>query len=244
MTTIAYIPLHYGSEYLHWVLRSIRPFVDEIVIMYYPKPCASTKRDNPDTRDQLFSIAKPFNVVWEDRRNCNLTWGQRCDEALALIKNRFKADIAMVTDADEVWDPKHLMACLKFVQDNKASENLVTMRHFWRSFSRICDDEARPRRFNILNGVKQRLAYIPRELGDVYHFGYAQTSELMYYKWDMSDHRGELRPNWFKDKWDVNSQEDVHPVAGDNYWTPKHFDKNKIAHLVGDHPYFNLEVIS
>lgn len=246
MSTIAYIPLHYGADYLPWTLRSIRPHVDEIIIMYYAEPCVRASIPCPDKRDVMYDIAMEYDAWWSDRPNCRLSWGQRCDEALELVYELWpEMDVAMVSDSDEVWDSAHLQACIELAHKGTAKEYLVTMQHYWRSFDWVCHDEARPRRFNKLHNYTEPTNYLPREIGNAHHFGYAIRDGLMRYKWIMSDHRGELRKGWLDDIWSswMPGDKDVHPVCGDGYWNPQPFDKSEIIDLVGDHPFYDLEMI-
>jgi hypothetical protein len=66
----------------------------------------------------------------------------------------------------------------------------------------------------------------------------------MNYKWLIHGHKGELRPNWHQQKfrnWHPGMT-DVHPT-NDDFWDPVPYDKYQIEGLIGDHPYFPLEII-
>jgi hypothetical protein len=60
MKTFAYIPLHYGAEYLNEAIKTIEPLVDKILIFYTAKPSFGTFTDLfncPESEEQLHSIA-------------------------------------------------------------------------------------------------------------------------------------------------------------------------------------------
>ena len=54
MKTLAYIPLHYGREYLEACITSIEPHVDKILILYTESPSYGQNRGlrNPETREE------------------------------------------------------------------------------------------------------------------------------------------------------------------------------------------------
>jgi len=66
----------------------------------------------------------------------------------------------------------------------------------------------------------------------------------MQYKMSIHGHKNEFRPNWFAEKFMAwkPGMTDVHPTSVD-VWTPELYDKSLIEDVVGDHPYFHLEMI-
>jgi len=83
----------------------------------------------------------------------------------------------------------------------------------------------------------------------IYHFGYAQRPELVRYKMPIHGHRAEFRQppdQWWEEKFVAwrpgNAVEDVHPVCA-GIWTPRPFDKSELPQLMGEHPYWDVEII-
>lgn len=246
MKVVAYYALHYGSEWLKWSLRSIRNHVDEIIIVYTPGPSFGhgTKAVCPDSRAELMFIVEPFDVLWSEISRSH--WeGNHRDAAVEMCIEE-GADIIMPVDHDELWDPVMLSKSLEFVMGSSQKYFLVHMQHYWRSVGYVCYDDAAPQRFIKAKETRTgAVTYIPREFGNVHHYGYAQSVELMRYKWLIHGHLGELRPNWLDEifiPWQPGMK-DVHPTNEKNFWDPVPFDKTQLEHLIGDHPYYEMEII-
>lgn len=243
MKVIAYYAIHYGKEWLYHSIKSVIDYVDEVRVYYTPNPSHghTTKLKNPDSINELLDICRQFGVVWSEEKPRYRWEGEQRDHAVRDCFNN-GADIVMVVDADEIWDPTHLDACLQYVKSTDAAIYRVGMRHFWRSVNWVCNDDASPVRFIKID--KQ-----PKELyvgyGLVNHFGYAQSAALVRYKESIHGHKNEWRPYWYEDKF-LNWRPgigDVHPTCENGFWNPEPFDKTTIAHLIGDHPYYNVELI-
>jgi hypothetical protein len=242
MTTFAYYGLHYGKEWLFHSMRSVVDFVDRIYVFYTPIPSHghTTEFINPDREAELYDIALQFNAVWYS--GIYGKWeGQHRDFAVNTCADD-GADIVMVVDSDEIWDPFVLTKALEIVDDGVGRNWRVSMRHFWRSLGWICDDGAMPVRF-IKPKHKVSDVYVPANL-KCWHMGYAQSERLIRYKMSIHGHKNEIRPNWFSNifqSWEPGMA-DVHPTNV-NFWDPKPFDREQIVHLAGDHPYYNLAII-
>jgi len=245
MKVVAYYALHYGQEWLEWSLQSIRQFVDEIIIVYAPAPSFGhgTNAVCPDTREDLMDIAKEYDVLWSDVKNSH--WeGNHRDAAVQMCIDE-GADIIMPIDHDEIWDPITLRKTLDFVMSSSQQNYIVPMQHYWRSVGYVCYDEARPLRFIKPKADNKDTAYTPKEYGNVYHFGYAQSVALMRYKWLIHGHLAELRPNWLEKifiPWQPGML-DVHPTNERNFWDPVPFNRLHLEHLIGDHPYYDVDLI-
>ncbi len=245
MKTIAYYGIHYGSEWLEWSMRSIEPYVDDILVLYSDKPSHGHGTDIPcpDSKQDILSIANKHGVVWAEM-NSSRWEGDHRDQAVETCFD-MGADIVMVVDHDEIWESGMLQLCLRFVKDSPARNYLVHMQHYWRSVSWVCYDECMPVRFHKKPNETAGDVYIPREYCNVHHYGYAQSSPLIAYKWLIHGHLGELRPNWYQQKfldWKPGGK-DVHPTNYEEFWNPVPFDKTELVNLIGDHPYYNLGII-
>lgn len=242
MNVIAYYAIHYGAEWLYWSMRSIKDFVDDIVVVYSEAPSHGhgTNATCPDDREVLKHIAGRFDANWVDITGSR--WeGHHRDEAVSICAG-MGADTILVVDHDEIWEPEHLRKSLEFVRQSPHRNFLVPFQHYWRSVGWVCHDEAMPVRFHRPEGEGN--AYVPREYGKVHHYGYAQTSSLIEYKWRIHGHFDELRPDWYEKTfllW-IPGMGDVHPTNVD-FWTPEKFDRQKLELLIGDHPFYKMDII-
>jgi len=246
----SYTILHYGESYLAHSLRSIAPVVDHSYILYNNHPSHGHRTDTPpiESRDELMASI-PANE-WS-----KLTWidtdfwdeGRQRDYALSVASQN--ASLVLVCDYDECWHPHVLDKALNHVwQMNGARNWLINFRHAWRSFNFMCDDQNWPVRI-IDTRHSGGVGYVPKELGDIYHFGYAVTDKVMRYKWECHGHKDELRPNWYEEKWQAwPPVDDCHPTNGKNdegvgWWNPKPFDKRELPYVLHSHPWFNVDKV-
>lgn len=247
----SYTILHYGLSYLQVALKSAYPFMDRLNCFYTPHPSHGHKVDIPpiETEDELFGtamLAIPDKLVW----NTTDFWqeGQQRNYAVGKCA-RDGADLILVLDYDEVWHPEVLNRALSYVWNtNSAKDWLINFTHLWRSFNWVCVDDAWPVRI-IDTRHNSGVAYLPRELGPIYHFGYAISDRVMRYKLSIHGHKNELRPEWYEEKWQAwPPQENCHPTNGrkdngEGWWNPKPFDKMLLPEIMRKHPYWNLERI-
>lgn len=241
MIIVASYILHYGKEWLHWSMRSVAPFVDSIFVFYTPEPSHghTTTLDCPDSRDELFRIAARFGVQWYE--GAYRHEGEHRDFAVNTCMTEASADMVLVVDADEVWDPVLLSDVLTKARDSDARVLRVHASHFWRSVNWICYDEAMPVRVIKRSGDGE--GCVGRRPG-FWHFGYAQSPETVRYKMSIHGHKNELRLGWFEKKflaWRPGIG-DVHPTNVD-FWNPEPFDRTELFELVGDHPYYKEGII-
>lgn len=245
MISALYI-LHYGKTWLHWSMRSVRDFVDEVYVFYTSTPSHGhqTVLHNPETREELYEISMGHHAVWHDCpafRN----EGEHRTYAMEICK-KAGSDLVLVVDADEIWHPEVLSRALTFVKSEQMSQSYrVGMRHFWRSLKWICDDEAMPTRF-VKPCATGGIGYLdPVRIGKAFHMGYAQPPSIIEYKQSIHGHKGEWRNGWFEQKflpWNPLIR-DVHPTCVD-YWNPKPYkDNGELEYLVGDSPYFGMDII-
>lgn len=239
MKIIASYILHYGKEWLYWSMRSVAPFVDKIRVFYTPKPSHGhgTELACPDSENELFYIAGEFGAVWH--KGTYMHEGEHRDFAIKACVDA-GADLILVVDADEIWDPDVLSNALTQACEGNAYAWRVHASHFWRSVNWICYDEAMPVRIIKPSGHGEGYVIGP----GFWHFGYAQSPELMRYKMSIHGHKNELRPGWFEEKflgWKPGMG-DVHPTNRD-FWNSEPFDRQKLVDLIGDHPYYKDGII-
>jgi len=247
MNIHSYTVLHYGASYLPYALRSVYDYVDRLHVIYTPTPSHGTLTDAapPDSRDELLTAAYTYNpghkIDWYDIEHITQEGPQR-DMAVRICKDA-GADMILVVDCDEVWTADTLRAALAHAwQANIVRDWLINFTHFWRSFDYVCKDNNWPVRIIDLRH-DTGVGYIPVELGDIYHFGYAVTNDIMEYKWQIHGHKAEMRPDWWG-KWDAwPPAEDCHPTNDNNWWMPQPFDKSQLPELMRQHPFYEMDRI-
>ena len=156
----------------------------------------------------------------------------------------------LVLDCDEIWNSEVLQRVLEYAwNENKARNWLINFTHLWRSFEWCCRDQNWPVRIIDLRHKNDSVAYLPKELGEIYHFGYTVSDKLMRYKWEIHGHKAELRPGWLDKHWSWwPPQENCHPTndrneEGVGFWNPELFDKRELPLLMRNHPFYGLKKI-
>lgn len=237
--------LHYGKDYLPYAIRSVYDQVDLCHIFYTPTPSHGhqTNIPPPEKRDELIAAAYDYDpddkVLWYDMVNVTHEGPQR-DLALRTVRDA-GADLVLVADCDEIWPDDLAAEFLGLVERSNSARNwLANMVHFWRSFGWACSDQGWPVRIIDLRQAGGT-AYLPRESGRIYHFGYAVRDKIMRYKWRIHGHKNELRPEWFDTKWGVwPPPGDCHPTNDKGFWHPEPFDKTQLPAFMKAHPFYDL----
>lgn len=246
MKTVAYTALHYGRDYLDAAIRSVIDHVDELHVIYTPVGSHGHRTDAtcPETRDELYEIAYTaarHKLMWHEG-----VWPYEGAQREAIHQYAPDADLILVLDADEVWTDGLASAALEFARTANVRRIRVPMLHLWRSFRRgFAHDPAYPHRI-IVPGAPESETTLPTwsEHERIWHFGYAQRSEIVAYKLLTHGHRGEFRRDcdWFNDVFMTNRQYDCHPVGSDA-WNCEPIDQANLPLPLFDHPYRWLEVI-
>lgn len=248
---IACCALHYGKEYLAWAVRGVQDAVDEVHIFYTREPSygfRDTTRSCPDSEAELRREASRFAtkpVLWHDVTGVQGE-GEHRDLMIAEAQRR-SAEMYLVFDADEVWNPDSAKVSLDYAwNQNSAGRWLANFWNFFHSFEymvidhftpvRIVDMRHYPFKNDALLGAAQPIP--------VLHFGYAQTLATMDYKFSCHGHKAEFKPGWFERfvKWNLGDV-DMHPCIN-NFWIPERTwpqVKVQLSELMVDHPYFGKE---
>lgn len=258
---VAVMALHFGAEYLAWAIRGIQDAVDEIHIHYAPEPSYGYTKGlfNPDSEQDLRKQATRF--LTKPLRWFTVTGTSQEGRHRALMDTSAReadADLYIVIDADEVWDPESARATLDAVYAaNRAGRWLTRFHNFWRSFAWQVDDQFMPIRIvdcrhPLVDPKTGRGndAYLDETLQPwpVFHFGYVQTLKTMRYKLSVHSHTDEMRAGWLEDKfipWQPGDT-DCHPTARD-LWTPRPTSPEvavKVRELLHDHPYLDLDLVA
>jgi hypothetical protein len=245
---IAYCPLHYGSDYLGWAIKSVYDYVDRIYILYSPTPSQgfNTQFKNPDSREKLkesaFLFGDPGNKIkWTEG-----SWRNEGEhrDAIKGLTSDLDVDMILALDADEIWPEEGITSLIEEAEKSGVNINRIRMETLWRSFSWHCSDNMWPIRLICPNRPegKADLGLDPEIR--IYHFGYARKLEDIEYKLQVQGHRGEWRSDWWGRyrTWPESGNNDFHPVCH-NVWNISPFDRNKLPSYMSEHPYFNLEII-
>lgn len=243
---IAVTRLHYGLDYLPWVIKSSAPIADKHVILYTEQSSFRPElgRDGcPDSREALQAAAiqaDPERVVWVEGRPIDIYQAaQVIPEAYAILE----------LDADEVISPQLCQTIRRLLTERElgAAVYRLPMMHHWRSFNYICRNPGWPTRLFFPRRPRtEEDHYLPGgyEAGVIHHFGYARRRADMEYKVRLSMHREEWRPDWWATRYNCFPAvlKDVHPTTPD-LWNAEPYDKMQLPEIMRDHPYFNLDII-
>lgn len=247
MKIVGFTALHYGADYLSHAIRSVAPAVDQWVVAYTSTgshghqaavPC-------PETEAELRAIAEAACA----ESGTPLLWyggqwryeGQQRDSVFQMVPD---ADLVIVVDADEVWEPMAVESVIYQGARMKARSGRVPFRHFWRSFGWVCRDAAQPVRV-IRPSMHNDDAYL--SVPPVNHFGYARKPADIAYKIQTHGHKGEWRPEWYEQTflpWRPGNgrDSDLHPTNRD-FWTAEPYDRQQLPDVLRGHPYWGMEVI-
>ena len=228
ITTLAYIPLHYGKQYLDYVLKSIHPFVDTILILYTSTPTYghNTNLKNPDSGQELKAICDKYNKIeWQDitgsvsRENNHRQLAYRYAQESLRRPNGKNFDLVFAVDSDEIWNPEKVEEALHAAYNSGNHFHCIAgsqWYHFWKNHKEVNRDGFYPMRIaNLNNNVKNQKII---DKGEIYHMGYALDEEIMRYKLSCHGHKSEIPARWFEDKW-LNYERGVtthlHPASRD-----------------------------
>jgi hypothetical protein len=249
MKTLAYIPLHYGKEYLKYAIQSVEASVDTVLILFSPHPTYGhhTSLSNPDKTEELRSIVNQFTKCkWIEIPSGLNGEGRHRDLAIQYgVDNKF--DIVLAVDADEVWKPETVEPAIKSAYDQgqrRYATNHQGWFHFWRSFNEVCRDGFEPIRLTNLKRSNNDQGRVTESI--IYHFGYANCVNLQEYKMSIHGHKSEIADNWFAKKWlnyKRGETKQLHPASRDIWNETESFDKNTLPDFMKDHPYFNFDRI-
>ena len=241
MKVIGYIPLYYGAEYLDACIKSMAPHVEKIIVIYVDKP--SQGYDSgipcPEGEEMLKEIAVNASekVEWHKGR-----FGHEAQHREYILQHSEGYDLVLTCDADEVITDDIQGALEQAYNSKNRRFNVSGFVNFWRSFDYACYDGFLPARItNLHNTEGEETVH-----ATYYHFSCAQSEEIVRFKWNVSGHKSELRPNYLDEVfygWTKENQiQDLHPVAF-GLWNATPFDKTTLPDVLKNHPNYNKEVI-
>lgn len=242
MRVIAYIPLYYGKEYLTEAIKSIEPFVEKILVVYTPQPSQGhgTNIPCPESEIELREISEKASLKVEWHRGI---FGYEAQHREYILSHCDGYDLILTVDADEVIEPKDVPSALeKAFNSDKRYIGVSGFINFWRSFNYACYDGFLPHRITNLRNKDGQDTVNCR----IYHFSCAQSEEIIRFKWNVSGHKNEIRPNWIDEVWKKwtpdNNFGDLHPVAR-GLWNAVPFDKTQLPNILKQHPNYDKYLI-
>lgn len=240
---VALSRVHYGKDYLDAVIRSTEGFADKHYVIYSPVPTfgRGASRPCPDTRDELLDIA-------HHAAGKRLKWIEGYIPAVAVaFKDDPDIDLLLELDADEVIHQDLTRDILERFGRGELDHYRyrLPMTHHWRNFHLTCHDDNWPERLYLPNAPKDDTAFYARTGTYIHHFGYARSDSDMQYKWELSIHADELRPEWWSEIWGCFPErlQDVHPVNNNGFWNAVPFEDGLLPAALINHPYRYTEVI-
>lgn len=239
---VAFTPLHYGSPYLDAVIRSTEGFAEKHLVHYahVPNFPGNPTMPNPDTRDQLLEIAR----IAGGKR---LHWTEtHTPDLMMALREHTDIEMMLQLDSDELFHRNMADDILRRYHAGELTHSMyyLPMAHFWRNFKTVCRDGQWPRRLYIPNAPIDDVAYWHSNEWPLEHFGYCQPRRFMEYKWMLSRHRDELRPEWWTDIYDAFPERthDLHPVSV-GMWNSEPFEDGMHTHVLINHPLRYLDVV-
>lgn len=244
---LAYCALHYGVEYISEAIRAVEPFVDKIILLYSKNPSygRGTPSVCPDSEQELNAIANQFaKVQWIEVKPCH-----EGNHRGNIFNHAAGYDGILVFDADEVYDSEDLPKMIEHCHNSTSFRFGVNgFINFWRSFNHVCNDHFQPIRYFNLNNNPEQPGYETVNC-KIYHFGCAQSLDIMRYKLEIHGHFDELRKNWINDvylAWEPGKEipGGLHLTAWNPpLWQASPFDRHTLPELLRNHPNFTKETI-
>ena len=241
---IAYVILHYGAEYLREALLSVKDHVEKVVVLYTPSGSQGHATDIPpiESRDELQKICHDTlgeQLIWVDG-----TWTHEAHHREAVYGYTQGYDVLINVDADEIYNQTDISVAIQEVFEGTARYRTVNgFRNLWKSFYHEAVDFFRPVRFvnlNADNTIQQEI------MCRIYHFSCAQDIKTIEYKWNISGHKDELRPDWFDiyKNWSTENRiKWLHPVSVTVWEEAIPFNPQEMPLFMREHKNYSKEVI-
>lgn len=242
MKKLGFMILHQGFPYIRAAVESVYKQVDKIIILYAEKPSQGHRTDVPcpDSEGSLQREVSLFNDKIEWVRG---DWTMEGQHVGAIEYYAEGYDWVWRFDSDEIVPPGMIDAMITQAEKESVKRYLVPFQHFWRCFNKVNIDGQCPVRLFNPKGEEGEKTLDSEGKWRVCHMGYAIPDVYMRYKWEISGHKPELRPEWFKEVWEANSQENCHPVAHGLWPHTQDFDKTTLPNALKRHKYYNQEFI-
>jgi hypothetical protein len=245
MAILALTRLHYGADYLDAVIRSTEGFAEKHIVVYTETPNfpGSPSMPCPDTRDELLLIAHQAGGK-------RLQWIEGRIPAVAVAFDEYDdIDLLLELDADEVLHQDLGQHIIESYEHGllTARRYRLPMIHHWRAFKHACTDGQWPIRLYVPKADRDEIDWYPRPSPNryIHHFGYVRSDLDSRYKWELSLHKDEMRPEFWSEIWDKFPERltDLHPVSNNGFWNAEEFPDGDLPAALINHPYRYLEMV-
>jgi len=245
MKVLAYIPIHYGIEYLEACIKSIDYHVDKIVCLYTEQPSYGhgSKMQCPETENQLKEIAFDASTKIHWQKISAHNEGNHRQRAFDYSNDH---DILLTLDTDEIWEPSVLDETIKTASETDSRFiGIDGFVGFWRDFDHIVIDWFHPVRIHNLRSNNLQQKDIK---STIYHMGYAQSMPIMKYKFEVHGHKSEIFPNYLTNKFYKWTHigcgvEWLHPASKDIWQDAEPYDKTQLPDILKNHENYNKVLI-
>lgn len=237
--------LHYGAPYLDACIRSSEGFAEKHIVIYTEQPNfpGSPSMPCPDTREQLFQIARTAGGE-------RLVWIDHPEPGVGIALDLYpQIRMAMELDSDEILH-QDLGTDIKRrfeAGELTAKRYRLPMIHHWRAFRYGCTDGQWPVRLYLPYAERNDVDWYPHTEPKryIHHMGYAIPRAHMEYKWMLSLHKNEMRPEWWGEIYDRFPERltDLHPVSNNGFWNAEEIPDGELPAAFINHPYRYLEVV-
>lgn len=243
MKIIAYCALHYGVNFLESAIRSVIDNVSEFHVLYAAQPSHGSRSGLvcPDSENDLH--ARAWEAAGLKLRWHSGSWLQENEQRNAIHYYAPDATAIVIVDSDEAYEDGMAEDAIQYGLSVGCRSLRLPFVHMWRTFTRgFAHDPAYPTRVLFPNQMREAVT-LPSDKR-VWHYGYAQRSEIVKYKMLTHGHLNEFRKdvNWFEDVFMANRQFDCHPI-GSEWWNCEDIDLTNLPIVLRNHPYRHLELI-
>lgn len=235
--------LLYGKSYLKAAIESIIDSVNEHHILYCPHPSHGYNNGilPPDTEQELYDIAA--EAAGNKLRWHKGDWLYESEQRNSIYYYAPDADAIVIVDSDEAYADGLADEALMNGFVSKVGQLRLPFWHMWRTFKRgFAHDPAYPTR--VVFPKQSGATYTLPTNKVIWHYGYAQPSEIVRYKIQNHGHSSEFRRDvdWFNDVFMANRQTDCHPI-GSQYWDCEDIDLTNLPSALKYHPLKDLDLI-
>lgn len=237
------MPLHYGLDYLSYAIASVIDVCDVFYVLYSADGSHGRRSSMPcpDSRDDLYALAE--YSVGAKLRWVQGDWRYENEQRDSIFQLAPDAAVILSIDSDEVYGDGLAADAVDYALKAGAQRVRLPFIHLWRSFKRgFAHDPAYPERVIVPSGFGVTVT-MPTDKR-VFHFGYAQRSEIVRYKLMTHGHAAEFRRDvdWLNSVFLANRQYDCHPV-GSEHWNAEDIDLSRLPSILEGHPYRDLDLI-